>query len=166
MTGRRPSSFTSRSYALRPTATTFSTSAADARFSVSARSGAAPARSAARRRRDAEAALAKGDVAAFAQLQGTQGVVVADVAPRVETRSADELLAASERRAPEVSIAAAFYNTQTGQTTTTTRATKTQKRKHQINSLAIAAAERELELMEKRGRATKTKAETNAKYGW
>ena len=81
-------------------------------------------------------------------------------------RSADELLAASERRAPEVSIAAAFYNTQTGQTTTTTRATKTQKRKHQINSLAIAAAERELELMEKRGRATKTKAETNAKYGW
>ena len=95
-----------------------------------------------------------------------QGVVVADVAPRVETRSADELLAASERRAPEVSIAAAFYNTQTGQTTTTTRATKTQKRKHQINSLAIAAAERELELMEKRGRATKTKAETNAKYGW
>ena len=24
----------------------------------------------------------------------------------------------------------------------------------------------ELELMEKRGRATKTKAETNAKYGW
>ena len=35
-----------------------------------------------------------------------------------------------------------------------------------INSLAIAAAERELELMEKRGRATKTKAETNAKYGW
>ena len=85
---------------------------------------------------------------------------------RVETRSADELLAASERRAPEVSIAAAFYNTQTGQITTTTRATKTQKRKHQINSLAIAAAERELELMEKRGRATKTKAETNAKYGW
>ena len=127
---------------------------------------APPARSAARRRRDAEAALAKGDVAAFAQLQGAQGVVVADVAPRVETRSADELLAASERRAPEVSIAAAFYNTQTGQTTTTTRATKTQKRKHQINSLAIAAAERELELMEKRGRATKTKAETNAKYGW
>ena len=98
--------------------------------------------------------------------QGARGVVVADVAPRVETRSADELLAASERRAPEVSIAAAFYNTQTGQTTTTTRATKTQKRKHQINSLAIAAAERELELMEKRGRATKTKAETNAKYGW
>ena len=89
-----------------------------------------------------------------------------EMAPRVETRSADELLAASERRAPEVSIAAAFYNTQTGQTTTTTRATKTQKRKHQINSLAIAAAERELELMEKRGRATKTKAETNAKYGW
>ena len=30
-----------------------------------------PARSAARRRRDAEAALAKGDVAAFAQLQGS-----------------------------------------------------------------------------------------------
>ena len=99
-------------------------------------------------------------------MRGCSGRPLPGVAPRVETRSADELLAASERRAPEVSIAAAFYNTQTGQTTTTTRATKTQKRKHQINSLAIAAAERELELMEKRGRATKTKAETNAKYGW
>ena len=49
-------------------------------------------------RKAAEAALAKGDVAAFARLQGARGVVVADVAPRVETRSADELLAASERR--------------------------------------------------------------------
>ena len=48
----------------------------------------------------------------------------------------------------------------------TFKPSKLQKRKHQINSLAIAAAERELELMEKRGRATKTKAETNAKYGW
>jgi len=125
-----------------------------------------PARSAARRRRDAEAALAKGDVSAFARLQGATGVVVADVAPRVETRSNDQLLAASDRRNPEVQIAAAFYNTKSGATTTTTRASKTQKRKHQINSLAIAAAERELELLEKRGRASKTKKETNAKYGW
>jgi proline-rich protein PRCC len=43
---------------------------------------------------------------------------------------------------------------------------KVQKRKHQINALAASAAERELELMEKRGQSYKTKAQTQAKYGW
>ena len=66
----------------------------------------------------------------------------------------------------EVAIKAKFYNRSTGTFETTFKSSSIHKRKHQINSLAIAAAERELELMEKRGRATKTKAETNAKYGW
>lgn len=44
--------------------------------------------------------------------------------------------------------------------------TKNQNRKHQINSLAFSAAESELELLEARGRQYKTKAETQAKYGW
>ena len=79
--------------------------------------------------------------------------------------SSAELLATSARR-PDVTVSAQFYNTTTGQTTTVTKASRTQKRKHQINSLAITAAEREIELLEKKGRATKTKAETNAKYGW
>lgn len=44
--------------------------------------------------------------------------------------------------------------------------TKNNSRKHQINSLMFSAAESELELLESRGRQSKSKAETQAKYGW
>lgn len=44
--------------------------------------------------------------------------------------------------------------------------TRLQNRKHQINSLAMAAANVELEMMEAKGARNKTKAETQAKYGW
>ena len=93
-------------------------------------------------------------------------VDIAEARGHVELRSREELIAASDARPPEVSIAAQFYNTKTGATTTSTKATKTQRRKHQINSLAISAAERELELLDKKGKSNKTKHETNARYGW
>jgi hypothetical protein len=44
--------------------------------------------------------------------------------------------------------------------------TKLQNRRHQINSLAASAAKMELALLEARGSRMKTKAETQAKYGW
>jgi hypothetical protein len=44
--------------------------------------------------------------------------------------------------------------------------TKTQNKKHQINSLAMSAASVELELMEARGARSKSKSETQSKYGW
>ena len=44
--------------------------------------------------------------------------------------------------------------------------TRMQKTKHQINSLAAAAAQSELEMYEARGHRNKTRAETQAKYGW
>lgn len=44
--------------------------------------------------------------------------------------------------------------------------TKAQNRKHQINSLAMSAASVELDLMEARGARSKSKSETQAKYGW
>ncbi|DBB10990.1 hypothetical protein WJX82_011459 [Trebouxia sp. C0006] len=43
---------------------------------------------------------------------------------------------------------------------------KLAKRKHQISSLYHHAKIRELELLEQRGQGIKTKAETQAKYGW
>ena len=101
----------------------------------------------------------------FASVHGPS-VDIAEARGHVELRSREELIAASDARPPEVSIAAQFYNTKTGATTTTTKATKTQRRKHQINSLAISAAERELELLDKKGKSNKTKHETNARYGW
>jgi len=44
--------------------------------------------------------------------------------------------------------------------------TKNQNRKHHINSMVFSAAEAELELMENRARRSKSKSETQAKYGW
>ena len=41
-----------------------------------------------------------------------------------------------------------------------------QNKKHQINSLAMAAANAEIEMYDSRGTRNKTKAETQAKYGW
>jgi len=46
------------------------------------------------------------------------------------------------------------------------RPTYLQKRRHQITSLAFDAQRKEWELMHQRASAKKTKAETNAKYGW
>lgn len=66
----------------------------------------------------------------------------------------------------QVRIAAAFYDTTSGETVTTQDATRTHKRKHHINSLAIQAAEREAELLEGRSRGMLTKAQTQGKYGW
>ena len=66
----------------------------------------------------------------------------------------------------QVKIAHVQYDVSTGETSTVYKPTKVQKRKHQINSLAHAAVERELELMEAKGNALKTKAQTQAKYGW
>ena len=106
-----------------------------------------------------------GDVRALDQLRHSNpSIVVAEARGHVQAVSNDELLA--KGHVPDVSIAAAFYNTKTGETRTTTKVTKTQRRKHQINSLAIAAAERELDLLERKGKANRTKHETNARYGW
>jgi hypothetical protein len=44
--------------------------------------------------------------------------------------------------------------------------TKVQNRKHQINSLAVQAASAELDLLEARTQRSKTKSQTQAKYGW
>lgn len=66
----------------------------------------------------------------------------------------------------KVRIAAAFYDTASGETVTLQDATRTHKRKHHINSLAIQAAELESELLEGRSRGMLTKAQTQGKYGW
>jgi hypothetical protein len=44
--------------------------------------------------------------------------------------------------------------------------TKNQSRKHQINSLAAQAADMELIMLENQGKRTKSKSETQMKYGW
>ena len=41
-----------------------------------------------------------------------------------------------------------------------------QNRKHHINSLVRSAADTELALLDARGGRSRTKAETQAKYGW
>ena len=68
---------------------------------------------------------------------------------------------------PATNVGGEFYNPRTGTTSASAHGpTKLQRRKHQINSLATAAAERELELMDKKGQSLRTKAQTQAKYGW
>lgn len=71
-----------------------------------------------------------------------------------------------EPKQKEIKIGALTYNSASGESQMVYQPSKTQKRKHQINSLAFTAAERELELMERRGQSMKTKAQTQAKYGW
>ncbi len=44
--------------------------------------------------------------------------------------------------------------------------TKIQNRRHQLTSMAMKAAETEIALMEAKGQRMKTKAQTQAKYGW
>ncbi len=44
--------------------------------------------------------------------------------------------------------------------------TKMQNKKHQLGSLALKAAQTELALLDARGARSKTKGETQAKYGW
>jgi hypothetical protein len=44
--------------------------------------------------------------------------------------------------------------------------TQTQNRKHQLSSLAARAAQTELAMLDARGRANKSKSETQSKYGW
>lgn len=73
---------------------------------------------------------------------------------------------AADTKQSEVKIASLSYDPRTGESTTSFNPSKVQKRKHQINSLAVSAAQRELELMEKKGNSLKTKAQTQAKYGW
>merc|ERR1712087_573797 len=58
------------------------------------------------------------------------------------------------------------YNRETGKLETVKKYTKTQRKKHQINTLAIEAQEKALQLAMRRSAAYKTKAETQAKYGW
>lgn len=43
---------------------------------------------------------------------------------------------------------------------------KGQNKRHHINSLALSAAETELAMLDARGVRGKSKAETQAKYGW
>ena len=58
------------------------------------------------------------------------------------------------------------YNRETGQIEQVAKYTKTQRRKHQINTLAYEAQEKALQLAMRKSAAYKTKAETQAKYGW
>lgn len=63
-------------------------------------------------------------------------------------------------------VATKSYNRETGQLEQVAKYTKTQRRKHQINTLAYEAQEKALQLAMRRSAAYKTKAETQAKYGW
>merc|ERR1712228_232028 len=58
------------------------------------------------------------------------------------------------------------YNPETGKVEAVTKYTKTQRRKHQINTLAYESQEKALQLAMRRAANYKTKAETQAKYGW
>eukprot|EP01084_Bolivina_argentea_P215503 365871_1 len=58
------------------------------------------------------------------------------------------------------------YNPKTGMVEAVKKYTKTQKRKHQINTLAYEAQEKALQLAMQKSASYKTKAETQAKYGW
>ena len=58
------------------------------------------------------------------------------------------------------------YNRITGEIESVSKYTKTQKKKHQINTLAYEAQEKALQLAMRRSASYKTKAETQAKYGW
>eukprot|EP01083_Nonionella_stella_P049365 131586_1 len=58
------------------------------------------------------------------------------------------------------------FNPETGKVERVKKYTKIQRRKHQINTLAIEAQEKALQLAMRRSSSYKTKAETQAKYGW
>jgi len=70
------------------------------------------------------------------------------------------------RGVPISDVHTQMYNPATGETEIVRSVSRGAKRKHHINSLASEAVSRELELMEKRGAALRSKAQTNAKYGW
>ncbi|KAJ8600454.1 hypothetical protein CTAYLR_001442 [Chrysophaeum taylorii] len=111
------------------------------------------------KRRALETALMEGDVSAL------DGEEVVEVRGRADTRTPEQLAATSEFTG-EVRVAASFYNPKTGTNIQTLRPSKLQRRRHQINSLAVSAAERELELLEKKNVSTRTKHQTQSRYGW
>lgn len=112
-----------------------------------------------RKRRALEHALMDGDMSAIDEA----GVAVADVAPRVDSRTLEELADASHT-AP--GVAASFYNPKTGTDTTMPRPSKLQRRRHQINSLAVTAAERERDILQRKSSAMQIKHQTQSRYGW
>mmetsp|Transcript_54042 Transcript_54042/g.123161 ORF Transcript_54042/g.123161 Transcript_54042/m.123161 type:complete len:418 (+) Transcript_54042:32-1285(+) len=111
------------------------------------------------RERDLERSLAHGNFDALGQGQ-------AQILYQPDTANWNPHRNGAQIKTKEVKIAHVQYDVSTGETSTVYKPTKVQKRKHQINSLAHAAVERELELMEAKGNALKTKAQTQAKYGW
>ena len=100
-------------------------------------------------------------------MQGNLSVV--DTAKIVEIEASQEPWDSSkygEQQKREMQLQSVFNFGQKGGEKLISQPTKVQSRKHQINSLALHAAEMELELMEARGARSKTKSETQAKYGW
>lgn len=66
----------------------------------------------------------------------------------------------------EVNVAASFWNSRVGGKVSSMKPTRLQRQKHQLNQLAFDARAREEDLLNKKGLAIKTRAETQAKYGW
>nr|CCA24996.1 conserved hypothetical protein [Albugo laibachii Nc14] len=66
----------------------------------------------------------------------------------------------------EVNVAASFWNARVGGRVSSIKPTRLQRQKHQLNQLAFDARAREQDLLNKKGLAIKTRAETQAKYGW
>ncbi len=110
------------------------------------------------RDRDPEREIAAGN---FEVLSGQTAVVY-----QPDTSNWNPQCDAAQENKKDIMIPSVRYNPSTGQSETTYKPSKLQKRKHQLNSLAYTAAERELELMDRKGHALKTKAQTQAKYGW
>lgn len=72
-----------------------------------------------------------------------------------------------EKRKYEEEIGAVYkFGGTTGSLKAISQPNRLQNKKHQINSLAMAAANAEIEMYDSRGTRNKTKAETQAKYGW
>ena len=73
---------------------------------------------------------------------------------------------AVERERVRPGVQTNSWDAAAGVATTSMEPNLVQKRKHQINSLAAECAERRVELQQRAASGFKTKAQTQAKYGW
>jgi hypothetical protein len=107
-----------------------------------------------REERDVELSLLAGDISSLDHAK------IIDIAGPASWNST----AYQERRQKEAEVMGAFSGK--GGDKIVAPPSRVQNKRHQINSLALQAAETELALLDARGHRSKTKSETQAKYGW
>lgn len=113
-----------------------------------------------KRERDLEQQLLAGNTAALLEDEDAP-IQITEIAGTSYSWDASSY---ADRQEKEAMIMSKYTND--GSMKSVMQPTKLQNRRHQLSSLALRAAETEIALMDAKGNRMKSKAQTQAKYGW